>query len=342
MITLKDIAEMVGVSQATVSLALSEKKHNYQISEVTKAKIRKTAEKLGYCPNLLARSVLSGQTNMIGYACGGITTEYDGQMFTGFATEARKRSYNISLVNKIELDTANKIAVHCLENRFRALICRLDDNIVSEIYTRLAPYGIPVGVMASSFSHPWGVRVVSDDYDGMRQIVEHLTQLGHKRIAHITHSVTRGFAYERRQGFIDAMLDCDQKVSKDLLITCDMKLAGIEARVTELLRSSRQLPTAITCGSDNIALVVIKALYNAGLKVPDDISVAGFGNLNFSKFLFPPLTTVDHPCPAIGKKTAELLIGQCEKPKEEANIPAVEAKIPVEIVIRESTAPPIK
>ncbi len=337
MITQKDIARKVGVSETTVSLVLGGKQSTARIAGKTISRIMKAAETMGYCRNELASSTATGKSNIIAVIGNLSFQEYDAKMFNGVMNEALSRGY---YAMPLDINYGNNVAEvisRSIGQRVRGIICRsLPEDCLQKIYQRFAPLRVPIAIMSSSFPHQWGIRVYTDDIDGMKQTVEHLADLGHTRIAHLAAGLEFGYASIRRKGFLEAMIDNGMMIDKHLLVESDWR--EFESHAYKLLKR-KDRPTAIVCVNDQSALEVVRAASRLGLKIPQDLSVTGYGNISYTRWTFPTLTSVEHNCESIGNRAMHLLSEAIDNKDIDIFSNQIEEKIPVKLVVRESTGP---
>ena len=286
MASIKDIAKACGVSVATVSKALNG--HN-DISQATKEKVREAARQLGYMPNSAARALKTNRTYNLGVlfvdeAQSGLTHEFFAAVLDSFKRHAEGRSYDITFINHNIGHGHSSYLEHC---RYRgvdgviAACVQFDDPEVVE----LAYSNLPLVTVDHVFNNR--AAVISDNVDGIRQLVDQLTALGHERIAVPDEYVIAGT-------YRDA-------------IGC--------AKATRQLLSLPQRPTAILFPDDFSAIGGVQAIREEGLLIPRDISVAGYDGNLISQVMSPQLTTYRQDTEAMGKAAAELLIEEIESPR---------------------------
>jgi LacI family transcriptional regulator len=217
------------------------------------------------------------------------------------------------------------------------VICRSWSEPELEILrAELEPFNIPVVLVDGSFPHEWCPRVISDDFTGAKLAVEHLHSLGHRRIAHVTNILTtNGFAKMRHDGYRAALREFGLDCGEELTLMIDSKNIFEDSFISSVESLCvNGGATAVFCGSDPIAMMVYRAASKAGLKIPEELSVAGYANLDYTAMMTPPLTTVAQPFVEMGSRAAEKLIMLIESGEECSG----DEFLPVKLVVRESTA----
>lgn len=295
------------------------------------------AEKLGYRRNVLATSVKTGKTNIIGFV-GSIFGDYVMSAIQGINDCVQDNNYLLKLMvprldgsNKLLI---NKIARQCVEQRLGGVVCRsLTEDELEILRSELEPNNIPVVQVDNSYSHDWCSRIISDDATGMQLAVDHLASLGHKKITHLTLDYNTAFISLRRNGYMNAMEKHGLPVSEDSFM-----YAGRETYLSEkMLRDfdeymERVQPTGIVSVADPLAMKFLQWAYRRNIRIPDEVSVVGYGNLDFSAITCPGLTTVNQFFEKMGYVAAKNLFKIIEGGSAQKEI-----AVPVELVVREST-----
>jgi DNA-binding LacI/PurR family transcriptional regulator len=333
---MKDIANEVGVSRPTVSLVLNSRDTNVRISTNTKEEIFAAAKRLGYRPNELARSIKTGKTNIVGFI-GPIGGGFVMETINGISQTLQQRGYLLKLFSVSGNDDFPAIARQCVEQMLCGVICRaLSESQLQQLHDELSPLNIPVLLVDNSFSHDWCARVVTDDVEGSRLAVRHLTAIGHKRIGHLTVENSVGFAAMRKRGFSEGMQETGLSVSEKNIayVASDYDITDDFYVVLEQFQRKFKA-TAIVCSSDPLAIKAELWAFRRGIKIPDDLSITGYGDLDYSRIACPPLTTVAQPFYRMGARASEKLLEMIEK----AEINQTDELIKVELIIRESTGP---
>ena len=348
MVRMKDIAERAQVSQSTVSFVLNDRAQERNITEGTRERVLQVASEMGYRPNQIARDMVARKTRALGFLTWDLSHAAATGMLSGVLNEANRHGYFAKVFLLMdEHGSDNWIArchAHirsCAEQRLAGVVSVfMPEEIVEHLHQEMAPYDIPVAVVDSVFSRARGTRVRSDDEDGCRQAVEHLAELGHRRIAHLGGQRGQRSAQLRAESFQLAMNARQLPLPDGFVSYGPWDGKDTSERVAALLQHPAGRPTAFFCASDVIAYQAMRALRRAGYRVPDDVSVVGYGDLYPSLLADPALTTVAQPFNAMGELSVRRLLDfDGDAP---ANGASREDVLPVRLVARESTAPPSK
>lgn len=326
-VSIKDIARAAGVSPSTVSRAL----HDHpRISQETKTRIRQLAQELGYTPSLPARSLVTRHTATIGMV---ITTASDlflARLVQGVEETAKGNGYSVFLSSSYRNAERELEVVRSFHER-RASGIIVTGSQIDDDYLELSDlFPLPI-VLINCRTYPYSV--YADKLSGARQAIEHLVQLGHRRIAFIGGPRSRRSRLERFKGYRQVLEEKNIPLDDSLVFEGEGTLAsGIKA-AGQMLAASRP-PTAFFCFNDLTAMGVIRGLQQAGAEVPRDYSVVGFDDLEMASYYCPPLTTVHQPTYRLGQGAINMLLKliQGESSLQPEQLPA-------ELVVRESTGP---
>lgn len=344
MVTMKQIAAHAGVSQSAVSLALGDGQPSRFLSAATRQRIRDAAQELGYQPNHVARAMVTGQTNVIGFLSGSIRYEYMARMLNGALNVAQQNGYLVKVLLAGE-GTSTVSALHkAIQQRLAGVICaHTDEAFLKLAHAELSRHSMPLAMVdhtipnLGTYRAP-GIRVVSDDAQGMGDAVAHLTALGHSRIAILSSSGLAAGWRIREDGYRRAMRKAKLPVHEGYVQHADGTSESYR-HITQGLLAMPQRPTAIVCVTDMIAMEVLRIARHAGLRVPEDLSVIGFADLEMARLGDPPLTTVAQPFDQMGEIAAKRLLSAIEaKPKAPASRPSREV-LPTRLIGRKSTGP---
>jgi len=311
---MRDIAKECGVSITTVSRALRDKG---EISPETKERILKVAEEMEYSANIPARVLAGGKSNTIGLIVADNSNPYFAKLILGIEDIAKKNDFGVILYNTSE-DPELEIQGH------RMLIeKRVDGLIITSLRTGRDPLislqknGIPFVLLnryVENFKTDW---VRSDNEYGAYSLTKLLCSLGHKHILHITGSEEISSVRERITGYKKALKEFGIGFDPGLIYHCDLKLDGGYQCAHRALSELDPIPTAIFAYSDVIAVGVMKTLHEKHIRIPEDIALVGYDNIDYSEFLEPSLTTVDQFANEIGQKGMEILLRKIYKPENE-------------------------
>ena len=311
MVSIKDISMACGVSTATVSKALNGAR---DISEATKERICKAAEEMGYLPNAAARSLKTNRTNNIGVLFAeeagiGLTQEYFAAVLEGFKNKAESEGYDITFINNN--NAAMSYYEHCLYRNVDGVVvvcaCFRDSQV-----GELVNSGIPSITIDYVFNGR--MAVLSDNLKGMSDLVEYVYNMGHRRIAFI-HGAPSSVTEKRLVGFYRTAERLGIEVPDAYVRQGIYHNPEICSRITRELLSLSNPPTCILFPDDFSAIGGYNEIKQQGLRIPEDISVAGYDGINLSQVMEPSLTTIHQRTREMGSQAASQLIHMIEHPK---------------------------
>lgn len=332
-VTLKDIARDLGVSVITVSKAL---RNHSDISEQTKARVLKRVQELNYRPNLAARALVTGRTNMIGFVIPDLLNSFFQEVVRGVAVTLRNTGYTLVVTSSEQDPKLERQAVEQFITRRVDMLLIASTHWTVEMFRRIEEAGIPYILIDRSFvglaSHFVGV----NDEEVGALATQHLIDGGCKRVAHIGGPAISPLL-GRLEGYKRALAKNGLPVDTDLIMSTDRaeELGDAQAyTATQILLGQNPRPDGIFCYNDVAAYGAMAAVLDAGLPVPEDVSIIGCGNLLYNKFVRVPLTSVDQQSSVIGQRAAKLALQLIE-----ADQPVVPKPIYLEprLVVRSST-----
>lgn len=330
---LEDVAKLAGVHPATASRALNERTRNL-VSGATLDRVLAAAEHLHYMPNSVARSLASARTYTIGVIVGDLAVPLFAPMLRGIDDVATTMGYSTLIVDT-DNDRDRELT------HLRNLEARRVDGLIVTTSTVGDPDGAtrfvnvaPVVNLLRASELPSVPEVISNDDLGMRQIINHLVELGHTRIALIAGPPTISTALARSRGYRAAIEEHGLTVDDRLIRTIDhINPEHGRTAAVELLNDTDC--TAIVGFNDLVTFGVLKELRERGINCPNDISVVGYSDVPAADLVYPPLTTVAVGHYSMGAEAARLLIEILDNSDSQ---PARSVQFPVELVTRESTA----
>ncbi|MDT0404798.1 LacI family DNA-binding transcriptional regulator [Streptomyces edwardsiae] len=327
--TSRDVARAAGVSQAAVSLVLGDKWRG-RVSEATAERVREAARTLGYRPNLAARNLRLGRTRTVLLVVPALTTEFFAGVYTGAARVASRHGFGVVLYPSPE-------GIGPARDPFASAQAALDGVIASsmaaEALTAIRGEALPLVMLDSDPAGSVGAATVNLDIaDGVRQVTEHLLALGHRRFLHLAADVA-SWTFEVRARELAARLG-DVPGASLRTARAPFSIKGAQAAAETALSAAADRPTAVVCDDDHLAAGTYKAARRLGLRVPEDLSVTGLDDLALASAIDPELTTVRLDAELFGERGMEALLAVLE-----GRAPA-SGDIPVELVLRASTAPP--
>ncbi|MBB6111085.1 transcriptional regulator, LacI family [Mucilaginibacter lappiensis] len=337
--TIKDIAKALGLSTSTVSRALN---GSYEIGAETKKLVLEYAEKVNYRPNPIALSLKEQKSHSIGVVVCEVANNYFSQAINGIESIAYNRGYHVIITQTHEsFDRECTNVKHLLSRHVDGLLVSLSaETTDTSQYQYLHEKGFPIvffdRVAADVNTH----KVIANNFKGSFDAAELLINTGFKKIAHLTSSNNLLITRERFNGFKAALDKHHLDFKPGYLKHCNqggMIQDEIEFAIKELL-SMDEKPEAIFIGSDRLTISCMHILKKLGIKVPDDIAIAGFTNSDVVELFDPPLTVIRQPAFQIGQLATEMLIKTIESkwPVEEFTTEQVET----ELIARSSSQKP--
>ncbi|MFG2820755.1 LacI family DNA-binding transcriptional regulator [Kitasatospora sp. NPDC048365] len=320
----RDVARLAGVSQAAVSLVLSGGDTGHRVSDATRQRIREAADALGYRPQAAGRQLRLGRSGMVLLAVPNLLGPFFGRVLTGVHAEAGP--LGLAVVVSSGWDAAT-LADAAATGRFDGLlICSPDDSQLGGL-----PADTPAVLLdADPARHPDRPTVELDMAGGMRAAVGHLAALGHRRIGHLRSTLSAHTFRVRHAAFESAAAGLE--VLEVGVPLNEGAPAGVAAGRALLARPDR--PHAVLCDDDVLASGLYRAAAELGLRIPEDLSVAGIDNIPIAELLAPPLTTVDLPGEALGRAGVTALAALLRGTPPPA-VPPLETRL----IVRGSTAP---
>jgi DNA-binding LacI/PurR family transcriptional regulator len=327
--TSRDVAQAAGVSQAAVSLVLGDKWRG-RVSETTAERVRAAARDLGYRPNLAARNLRLGRTRTVLLVVPALTTEFFAGVYTGAARVAAEHGFGVVLYPSPE-------GIGPARDPFASAQAALDGVIASSMaadaLSAIRGDQLPLVMLDSDPDGSLGAATVNLDIaDGVRQVAEYLLNLGHRHFLHLAADVP-SWTFEVRARELAARVAAVPGTTVRTArapIAIDDALTAAEAA----LSAPGPRPTALVCDDDKLAAGAYKAARRLGLRIPDDLSVTGLDDLALATALDPELTTVRLDAELFGERGMQALLAVLEGQEPEAG------DIPVDLVVRASTAPP--
>ncbi len=332
MATIREVAQKAGVSYATVSHVINNTRF---VSEGTRSRVLAAMSELEYRPNAVARSLRKGRTNTIGLILPDSSNPYFAEIVCAIEEEAFDRGYSIILCN-MELDPAK-------ENLYvDVLLKKQVDGIIFvatgdqlPLLELLRNLHIPTVMIDRRLPGLDVDTIITDNQLGGYFATRHLLDLGHRRIACITgpsSSITP--SADRMPGYRQALEEMGIPFHEELVCLGDFHArTGME--ITEQLLKLPSPPTAIFACNDLMALGALRAVNKAGLRVPEDLSIVGFDNIDLTNYTNPPLTTISQEQSHLGVMATKTLVDRIT----DKSLPYLKSVVPTRLIVRESSAP---
>jgi DNA-binding LacI/PurR family transcriptional regulator len=315
-ITIKDIAKQVGVSPSVVSRALNNK---YGVKETTREAILNTAREMDYYPNVIARSLVTRKTKTIGVMMGDISESFYSMIIKGMEFVAQTAGYTLLFSNSYDqLDHGDVLKKMVHGAKADGLVI-VGSNIKDEhFFLNLAEQEIPFVLLERNLAHPKINCIWVDNFTGGYLATQYLTGKNHRRIAHLAGPLHFQSALDRLEGYKKALAEAGLPFDKELVISGDFYWKTGHGATREILRRSPEC-NAIFAANDTMAFGALQAIKEAGLKVPDDITVVGYDDIEFSALMNPTLTTIRQPRFEMGKLAVSNLLSTLESGESSGN-----------------------
>jgi LacI family transcriptional regulator len=332
---LVDVAKAAGVATNTASMILNQRS-NCWASEETKKNVKEAADRLGYRPSRIALAVQRGRYNTIGL----MITDLNNPFFSHFASQlelaAEKKGFDLIIEHsRFDLDRENRCLNNLLDRQVDGIIAHLvDPHAQRGILEEKIKYGVPILVLGPQTNSPLPVDSIATDFaDGLTQALLHLKELGHSRIGFIR-TLAKNQLDFRQDGFFTVATRLGF-APKDLSFEASVQsLSGAKDAFNRLIKDPQHKPTAVIGLNDLCAIASLRGAWEAGLRVPQDISVIGFDNILLSDYTCPSLTTIAQPISQICLEAMEILLDRILGKNKGAPAPKT---LSSKLIIREST-----
>lgn len=330
-VSIKDIARVANVSYSTVSRALND---SPRVQAQTKAQIQRIAAEMGYFPSAVGRSLVTRRTRTIGIVVSTITDLFFAEVIDAIEETALCHHYSVILTNSGGQPQRELSAIQALRERWVDGILVVSGCSSREDLCAGKGLDIPLVIINNVHREHIGYSVEVDSVGGGRAATQHLLELGHRRIAHIAGPVTEWDAVERQSGYQQALQAYGLAVDPALIVRGDNRPEGGIAAMQHLL-SLPVPPTAVFCYNDATALGAMHAAHTTGLRIPRDLSVVGFDDVDLAPYLEPPLTTVAQPTREMGKRAVQMVLSLLAGDRT-----VTDCTLPSNLVVRGSTCAP--
>ena len=324
---LDEVARRAKVSTATVSRVLN---NTAAVKSTTRARVMKAVEELKYSPNLHARSLAGGKSRSIGVIVSNIENPFFLDIYKAVEIGAHEAGYELVMANtdysSERLLTSIRLMIGRRVEGLAAIVSEMDSNLIEELTgNRIPVVFYDVGAPRHNITN---IRV--NYRRGMEKLISYLYSLGHRRVGFVGHHGNLGPINERFRVLVDAVARYpDLKVEN----AADADTLEGGRRATRALLAANPGITAIVCVNDLMAVGTLRELRESGRRVPEDISITGFGNIKLAQFSYPALTSVHIPRDEIGRTICDCLL------KSESALLEHEFVIEPELVLRDSTGP---
>ncbi|MEW5960223.1 MAG: LacI family DNA-binding transcriptional regulator [Chloroflexota bacterium] len=333
--TIKDVAQMAGVSITTVSNVLNDRRA--AMSEETLQRVQAAIRQLNYRPSRVARSLVTSQTATIGVIVNEISTPLFLHALNYIEPIARQAGHSVLLCTALSLEDEQQALNLLLEKAVDGIIFLSTSFVLEQDYLAdLSPAAPPL-ILINRITPCTGFdQIFFDNLQGVVAAVDYLVRLGHRHIAHLHGEISR-------RSFADRLLGYQTALARHRLEykAAYVRLAGYEAppgtwaQATQTLLALSPRPTAIIAANDVIAATVLRTVQRAGVLVPEEMSIIGFDDQHFCTYLNPALTTVQVPIVEAGQRAVQMLLARITGQQTAAE----QITLPCPLIVRESTGP---
>ncbi|HEX9045816.1 MAG TPA: LacI family DNA-binding transcriptional regulator [Verrucomicrobiae bacterium] len=334
MVRLKDIAQLTGVSVMTVSKALRDEP---DVSAATKGKIKALAAQMGYVPDSTAQGLRTKTTKLFGLVIPSTTNPVYARIVYAIEERAYELGYDVLLCQTLNKPEREEVCLRRLLSRrvdglFITPVYRFEAE--ARIYQEIVARKIPTVLLGSPapFCKNF-VSIEAEDTTASFNVTKHLIELGHRKIAYLTGPTAAPWAHERFEGYRRAFREAGIEVDDKLVFAAGNTLEdGVKATLQLLNEGCR--PTAVQAVSDLVAIGCAETLLQQGWRIPEDVSIAGYGNVLAAEYYRVPLTTVSQPKYRLGIAAMETMMALIRGEK------TFSRRLPAELICRQSTAVP--
>ena len=334
MVGLKDIAARAGVSMMTVSKALRGAR---DVAPATRQRLLQLAQEMGYVPDSAAQGLRRRTSKMFGVVISSLANPIFARVVQAIEENAHEAGYELILAQTMNNPEREAVCLRRLLSRrvdglFISPVYRIEPTVT--VYRELLARGTPVVLLGHSapFCNAF-TSVSSDDLTAGYHTTQHLLGLGHRRIAFLSGRLVAPWAQERLEGYRRALREAGLELDDRLVFNAGSTIADGAAAGLQMLNEKCDA-TAIQAVNDLVAVGCAGALQGQGIRIPGDISIAGFGNILVSEHFRVPLTTIRQPKHRLGVMAMDTMARLLRRDRAESR------RIPAELVVRESTAPP--
>jgi LacI family transcriptional regulator len=312
-VTIRELAKRCGLSISTVSKALN----GYSdINETTRETIIREAKSIGYYPNSHARALKTKRSYNLGVlfvddSQSGLTHPFFSQVLESFKKEAERTGYDVTFICHNMGDSEMTYLEHCQQRKVDGA-CIACVNFLAPEIIQLVSSDLPIVTIDHLFDNHTCIQ--SDNADGMRQLVEYTYAKGHRKIAYI-HGLKSAVTNTRLGSFYRTMEKLGLPVQEEYIMECGYNETTSVYKATQKMLSLKDKPTCILISDDYAAFGAYEAIAELGLKIPDDISIAGYDGIPMMQLMKPRLTTMRQDTKDLGTEAARKLVELIERPK---------------------------
>ncbi|UTV28889.1 HTH-type transcriptional repressor PurR [Photobacterium atrarenae] len=329
MATIKDVARLAGVSTTTVSHVINKTRF---VAEATQKKVLAAVDELNYAPSAVARSLKCNTTRTIGMLVTKSTNPFFAEVVHGVEEYCYGEGYTLILCNtEGNLEKQRDYLRMLAEKRVDGLLVMcsdLDDKLLALLERQK---DLPMVIMDWGPESPHTDKIQDNAELGGYVATKYFIEHGHQKIGCLTGHTEKLTCRERLKGFYKAMEEANLSVNPDWLIEGDFECESAVAAAKQYIAMDDR-PSAIFCFNDIMAMALISTFEQAGLRVPDDVSIIGYDNIDLAPYFSPPLTTIHQPKQRLGQKAIEILMARVKDKQHERRI----FEMAPELVVRKS------
>ncbi|MFC3023555.1 HTH-type transcriptional repressor PurR [Vibrio zhugei] len=314
MATIKDVARLAGVSTTTVSHVINKTRF---VAETTQERVLNAVKELNYAPSAVARSLKCNTTRTIGMLVTQSTNQFFSEVIDGVESYCYRQGYTLVLCNTGGIYEKQRDYVRMLaEKRVDGILVMCSD-MTPQLMEMLDNHAdIPKVIMDWGLEDSQADNILDNSEEGGYLATKHLIENGHSDIACLSGHLSKVACQERIRGFRRAMQEAKLPVNEDWILEGNFECDTAVLAADKLLAMD-SLPTAVFCFNDTMALGLISRLQQKGCRVPDDISVIGYDNIELAEYFSPPLTTIHQPKRRVGKNAFEILLERIKNKQHE-------------------------
>jgi DNA-binding LacI/PurR family transcriptional regulator len=327
---IKEIADRAAVSTATVSRTLN---RSNLVKPKTAEKVWRVIRELGYYPSSQARALVSGRSHMLGLIISDIVNPFFPEVVKSFEFAAIHHGYDVIVANTDYSPDRMATSVRRMIERQVDAVAILTSEIEPHLLDELSRRKLPIVFLDVGKVKPLISNIRVDYGKGIREAVQHIVSLGHRRIGFISGPLTLKSAKVRRAAFLACISNCGIKDRQRIVVEGNHKVDGGDTAMTHML-ALPDPPTAVLASNDLTAIGAMRAIHRAKLRVPDDISLVGFDDIELTESTQPPLTTIRLSRSELGEKAFEALYRNLQSRAAGGE----EIKLSTGLILRQSTA----
>jgi len=329
---IKEVARRAGVSTATVSRAIN---HVPTVDPKLAKKVWKVIDELGYVPNTQARALVSGRSRIFGLIVSEITNPFFPEIVQVFEDTAVQHGYEIMLTSTVHDPRRMELSVRRMIERRVEGVAIMTFGLEEAVLEHLTDRNVPLVFVDVGPARPRVSNLRINYLRGIRQAVQHLAALRHRRIAFIAGPSRLRSAVARRTAFLESMQEIGLDVPPSFVVEGDHTVEGGVLAAEELFKLPER-PTAVFCSNDLTAIGVMRKAFEREIRLPSELSIVGFDDIRLAQFVVPPLTTVQMSQSELARTAFNALLNDVER--EEPAPHGTEYVLQTNLVLRNSTA----